>query len=299
MRLRRRLLGSTGLVVAAVAVVAGPGLVSPAGAAPGRAAPVGISYVRLAHLSPDTPAVDVYLTAFSRPDWHLVLRGVGYGQVSGYQRLQPDLYTVSMRLAGAAATSPAVLSATVQAGVNDAFTVAGLGQHAHLGLKVIADDLRLPAAGPARIRVIHAAASLGAVDISVDNSPAVIRNAGFAAVSSYANVPAGTHTLRVSSGDGSQSPATLSASLVPNNVYSLIVLDKSGGVILRTQVDAAGPGNTVPAGAVETGAGGTAPRPGSPAGLVLVIAGVLLAGAAALAWPRRSIGRHALAVAGR
>jgi hypothetical protein len=280
----------------AVAFGAGAAGAAPAAAAPAArpvaAAPAGVGYVRLAHLSPDTPPVDVYVTAFSRPSWQLVLRGVGYGQVSPYQRVQPDLYTVAMRLAGAAPNTPAVLSATVRAGTGSAFTVAGLGKHAQLGLKVIPDDLRLPGAGEARLRVIHAAAALGPADVAVDNSAAVIANAPFAAVSGYVNVPAGRHQLKVYSGSGSNPPATLNTSLVANEVYSLIVLDQNGGVVLRSQVDAAAPGR-VPVGAVETGAGGAAAAVdgNSSTGLILVIAALALAVLAGLAWPsgRRAI----------
>jgi hypothetical protein len=71
-----RRLGLAG-VVAFVAAAAGLAFAgSPAGAV---ASP---SYVRLAHLSPDTPKVDVYMTSYTRPDWKFLLKGVGYGAVS-------------------------------------------------------------------------------------------------------------------------------------------------------------------------------------------------------------------------
>ena len=55
------------------------------------------------------------MTSYTRPDWKFLLKGVGYGAVSPYQRLQPDRYAVSMRPAGAPATSPPVLSTNVNA----------------------------------------------------------------------------------------------------------------------------------------------------------------------------------------
>ena len=95
----RRPLRTVTRLGAAAAIGLAAGLV---GATPASAAEP--SYVRLAHFSPDTPNVDVYLTSFARPDWRLTLNGVGYGALSQYQRLQPDLYTVSMRAAGAPPT---------------------------------------------------------------------------------------------------------------------------------------------------------------------------------------------------
>ena len=136
-----RRLGLAG-VVAFVAAAAGLVLTgSPAGAV---ASP---SYVRLAHLSPDTPKVDVYMTSYTRPDWKFLLKGVGYGAVSPYQRVQPDRYAVSMRPAGAPASSPPVLSTNLDAAAGKAYTVAGVGPYAALGLTVLNDDLTLPPSG--------------------------------------------------------------------------------------------------------------------------------------------------------
>ena len=99
----RRTLRRLGLAGATAFVAAAGGLVLTASPAVAVASP---SYVRLAHLSPDTPKVDVYVTSFTRPDWKLLLKGVGYGAVSPYQRVQPDRYAVSMRPAGAPASVP-------------------------------------------------------------------------------------------------------------------------------------------------------------------------------------------------
>ena len=70
---------------------------------PGAGAADG-GMLRLAHLSPDTPPVDVYVESVSDPAAKLTLRGVGYGAVSDYQSVAPGSYTVSMRQAGAAAS---------------------------------------------------------------------------------------------------------------------------------------------------------------------------------------------------
>src|SRR5580700_11702671 len=68
-------------------------------------AATGTGYLRLAHLSPNTPAVDVYLYSFGDPSAMVVLRHVGYGDVSPYQAVASGEYTVAMRAAGAAASS--------------------------------------------------------------------------------------------------------------------------------------------------------------------------------------------------
>ena len=245
--LRLGLAGLVGLLGAGAGMlVAGPA---------GAASP---SYVRLAHLSPDTPKVDVYLTSYTRPEWKLVLKGVGYGAVSPYQRVQPDRYAVSMRPAGAPASSPPVLSTNVNASAGKAFTVAGVGPYADLGLAVINDDLTLPAKDQVRVRVLQGSARAETVSIKAQNGPSVTSGIGFAKTTPYAAVPAGKWTLQVASAEQSTLRATAAVTLSAGDVYSLVVLDAAdGGLTVATHTDAISAAVT-PTGSVETGAGGTA-----------------------------------------
>ena len=66
-----------------------------------------VGYLRLAHLSPNTPPVDVYLYAFGKQPAIVVLKHVAYGTVSPYRAVASGDYTVAMRLAG---TAPASMS---------------------------------------------------------------------------------------------------------------------------------------------------------------------------------------------
>jgi Domain of unknown function (DUF4397) len=247
-----RRLGLAGLaaVVAAVAGLAFTG--SPAGAA---ASP---SYVRLAHLSPDTPKVDVYMTSYTRPDWKFLLKGVGYGAVSPYQRVQPDRYAVSMRPAGAAASTPPVLSTNLNAAAGKAYTVAGTGPYADLGLSVIDDDLTLPASGQSRARVLNGSARAKTVTVTAESGPTVTDGIAFAKTSPYAAVPAGKWTLQVASTSQPSLETTAAVDLSAGDVYSLVVLDAGdGGLTLATHSDAVSAAVT-PSGSIETGGGGTA-----------------------------------------
>jgi hypothetical protein len=256
--------GLVGLAGAAVGLVLGA---SPAGAATP-------SYVRLAHLSPDTPNVDVYLTSYTRPQWKLVLKGVGYGAVSPYQRVQPDRYAVSMRPAGAPASSPPVLSTNVNATSGKAFTVAGVGPYADLGIAVINDDLTLPAKDQVRVRVLQGSARAKTVAVNAVDGPSVTDGIAFAKTTAYSAVPAGRWTLQVASTEQTDLKATAAVTLSAGDVYSVVVLDAAdGGLTLATHTDAVSAAVT-PTGSVETGAGGTA---GSGAGWLPIGAGGLAA----------------------
>ena len=67
-------------------------------------------WIRLAHLSPNTPPVDVYLYSFGNSHAMIVLHHVAYGTVSPYEKVKAGEYTVAMRGAGAAPSSQPVLS---------------------------------------------------------------------------------------------------------------------------------------------------------------------------------------------
>ena len=195
------LLALTGLGLPTIALAATPPPASPA-------------YLRLAHLSPDTPTVDVYVDSAADPARSFVVPGVGYGVVSQYQPLAPDSYVISMRPAGAPASSPAVISATVDARSGAAYTVAGTGRSSELGLDVLTDELDIPPAGTASVRVINAALSMPSADIGPVNGPVWARDVAFGTETAYVDCPLGRWDLAVSSsGTSATVPLTLACLL--------------------------------------------------------------------------------------
>ena len=242
------------------------------GLSPAAAAPAGTGLVRMMHLSPDTPSVDAYIDSVSDPGVGVVLPAVSYGDVSAYQSVPAGTYTVSARAAGADPKSPPVLASTVTVAAGTATTIAGVGRFAELGFAVLPDDLTPPPAGRSRARVVNAAAGGSPLDLSLDGGTKLASGLAFAKNTDYVDVPGGSGTLTV--GSGNQLPVQLAA----GSVYTVLVLDRSGGGLdVKTALDAASPG-VVPVGGVETGAGGTAPDAGDPVGrvaLLVLVAAVL------------------------
>ncbi|MGY1722439.1 class F sortase [Blastococcus sp. SYSU DS0533] len=223
----------------------------------------GTALLRVAHLSPDTPAVDVSLTPAAPPGEVLtdpgpaVATGIGYGEVDGYAELPAGAYAVSIRAAGAPAATPPVLSARLELSPGQARTVALAGTFAALTLQPLDDDLSAPPAGAARVRVIGAAPGTGPLDVLLDGGPqlaAALRSPG---VAPPVSVPAGRHRLSV--------PATGAAAeveLPAGTVRTVLVLARpGGGVDLRVVPDAAGPA-VRPVGAVAAGGGPAGPLAG-------------------------------------
>ena len=70
-----------------------------AAASAASSAAAGTGWIRLAHLSPNTPPVDVYLYSFGNSDAKIVLHHVAYGEVSPYEAVTAGDYSVAMRAA--------------------------------------------------------------------------------------------------------------------------------------------------------------------------------------------------------
>jgi Domain of unknown function (DUF4397) len=264
-RITRRLL----ILLATSALLLG----IPAATAYASSATTGTGWIRLAHLSPNTPAVDVYLYSFGNSNAMIVLHHVAYGTVSPYESVQAGDYSVAMRAAGASATSQPVLSTSVTVAAGHAYTVAGMGPESGLRLQVLDDDLTTPP-GQALVRVIQASLKEQVVNVTL-GSTALASSLKFANVSAYQAVSPGTDTVTVSAGS---TDATSSVTLAAGTVHTLVVLDGTSGLEVVSLEDASGAG-TPPQGGVSTGFGGTAGHgPGSPVPwLVAIGAGCLLA----------------------
>jgi hypothetical protein len=251
--------------------------------APAASAQSDVGWVQLAHLSPNTPAVDVYLYSFGDPTAQLVLKHVAYGTVSPFEQLATGDYTVAMRLAGAPATSKAVLSTAVDVQSGHAYTVAGMGPAKGLRLQILPDRLTAPA-GKSLVRVIQASLQENSVTVTAGSSH-LATNLKFASVTGYKTVSPGTWTVHAAGGtETAASTITLGA----GTIHTLVILDDPGKLTIDNLLEAAG-SEVAPAGGVQTGLGGTAARPGTALApwLAIGLAGVAAAGTGVVLLSRR------------
>ena len=269
------LLGGTATLVAAA---------SPAASA--AAAPAQDAWVRIAHLSPRAPAMDIYLYPFGEPGQPIVLRDVSYGDVSAYMAVSPGQYSVAMRGFGAPPSSPPALVTSFMVSARTPYTVAALGPDPGLRVEVLKDRMTAPA-GKALVRVVQA--SLKEHQVTVSYGPDVLaRQLAFGSATSYVAVSPGAQTVRfTATGEHAATPVTLAA----DTVHTIVVLDDSAGLRVDPLLDATG-SQIMPKGGAAAGLGGTAPRlPGNPAPwLLMIAAGLLLttAGLTDLCRPRRT-----------
>jgi len=169
--------------------------------------------LRVAHLSPDAPNVDVYI------DGDAVLEDVPYRAVSEYLEVPAATYEVMITAAGDMETVVFDDELEVPAGE---FTVAALGEldeaNEPFGVEVYEDDISDPGE-EARVRLVHAAPDAPNVDVTVDGEP-LFEDVPFGAAGAI-EVDSGEYELEVR-------PATED---VDGDVVATFDLAPEGGVV--------------------------------------------------------------------
>lgn len=234
-------------------------------------------WVRLAHMSPDTAAVDVTLSSLSGDVVLFRLKDVAYGAVSKYMRLPQGTYALAMRPAGS--TDPKatpVVSGSVQVTAGKAATVAAMGLNKDLKTKAFTDDLAQPAGDTATVRIVQASVRRRTVSVDAGSTPLAER-AAFGEVGSYVDVPAGSMALKLTSGS---TTATMKEALTAGSANTLFVIDDAaGGLTVSAALDSSA-ATVSPVGAVAAGGGGLAAQVqglGAPLAGVAALAALVLA----------------------
>ncbi|MFD1722718.1 DUF4397 domain-containing protein [Amnibacterium endophyticum] len=268
--IRRPRLAVLAAAAAALALVVAP-------TAPATAA-TRDGWVRLAHMSPDTAAVDVTLSSLSGGVLFR-LDDVAYGAISPYMKLPQGTYALAMRPAGS--TDPnatPVVSGSVEVTAGEAETVAAIGLNKDLETKAFSDDLAEAAGDRAKVRIVQAAVTHDAVTVDA-GSTSVADGAKFGSIGDYVSVPAGKTALKLSSGSDT---ATVDEDFAAGSAHTLFVIDDAkGGLTLATALDSAA-STVAPVGALAAGGGGLAAGDAGLAGLLAAGAagaGILLTGA--------------------
>lgn len=163
-------------------------------------------FVRVAHLSPDAPDVDVYVNG------EVALSGVPFGEISDWLTLPSGRYDVAVAPAGTS-IDDAVIGPSEFGLIDGWFTVAALGSVTDGTLSVVTltgapspdDD------GDARVTVFHTIEDAPSVDIITDDGTVIISDLAYTQFETI-DVPAGTYDLAV----------------VPTGETEPVVIDLSG-----------------------------------------------------------------------
>ncbi|MEF8812881.1 MAG: DUF4397 domain-containing protein [Halovenus sp.] len=148
--------------------------------------------VRVIHLSPDAPSVDVLV------DGSEALTDVAFGDISDYLALDPGTYTVTITAAGDPGTVAFEGDVSLEGGTD--YTVAAIGELSEgtfrpLGL---VDDTRRPVRGITYLRVVHASPDAPAVDVTLFGGRLpLLKDVSFGDATDYLALPTGEYTVEI------------------------------------------------------------------------------------------------------
>lgn len=162
--------------------------------------PQAVSYLRVAHLSPDAPAVDVYL------DNESVVTNASFGDVTDYLHLSPGEHTILITAAGD--REAVVLNETATVEPRTVLTVAAAGElaadgNSTFGLRFYSDNAVAPASNSSALRIAHLSPDAGAVTLTANNGSTVLaENLSDGETADYLTVPPGNYTVELRQADG-------------------------------------------------------------------------------------------------
>ncbi len=203
---------------------------------------VDAALVRVVHAVPTTSTVDV--TADEMP----VFEGVDFREITPYKEIDGQRYGFALRTAGTAPESEPLASSSEGLHDGEYYTVFALpGDDGQPVLQVVQDDHEAPTEGKARIRVVHAAANAGELDVVVAGSDeTLISGVDFRSVTGYDEVDPAAGELTLRANNGSAAVASIdTVRLEAGKAYTIVVVADAGQTSVETLVfqDAVGTAN--------------------------------------------------------
>jgi hypothetical protein len=189
--------------------------------------------VRMVHAIPAGSTVDV--TA----DEMRMFEGVSFRDITPYKEVDGQRYEFALRGAGAAMTAEPLARNSEGLDDGEYYTVFALpGDDGRATLRVVEDDHEVPDAGKARVRVVHAAANAGELDVVVagqDN--ALISGVDFRSVTGYDQIDPQVGELTMRTHGGTTAVANLgNVSIEAGKSYTIVVVGGTGRQAIETLV---------------------------------------------------------------
>ena len=194
-----------------------------------------LAQLRVLHLSPNAPSVDAFVDGARPMGW----QQLSFTQATPYAPVGAGTHRLDV---GASASAPVLTAPGLQLAGGRKYTAVAIGNASSLTALFFDDGASELAAGNIRLRAIHAAPSVGTVDLFTlgsNGAPApLLADVPYGQVSSPLDVPAGAYTVGVdTTNDGNpelwfELPALAAGAVA--NVY--VTQDSTGAVFALAQL---------------------------------------------------------------
>ena len=205
---------------------------------PSAPQPPAESNLRVLHLSPDAPSVDVFLNESSTP----AVSNLAFGEGTAYLQVAAGSYRVDVSGNGNQASESVLSIPSVALESGRYYTGVAFDRVATIQAVALEDNYENLASGNIRVRAVHAAPAVGQVDIwniPATASPSVLyENVDFGTAGAYLDIPAGAYTLGFDVNDDAAPDVTFSIPALPAGTVANVfaVSSTSGGVFLLAQL---------------------------------------------------------------
>jgi hypothetical protein len=154
-----------------------------------------LTSIRVLHLSPDAPSVDVFANGGTAP----VVESLGFLKSTGYLEIPEGTYDFEISASGQPASAAVLNVSGLMLGTGKSYTAVAYDALGAIKPLALEDDFSGLASGNIRVRAIHTAAAVGAVDIwnipAMGDPAKLYGDVPFGGVGAYLDLPAGAYTL--------------------------------------------------------------------------------------------------------
>lgn len=194
------------------------------------------SFIRVLHLSPDAPAVDVYAGSDK------VVTNLAFGASTDYLEVPVGVYTFSVTATGAEVGEAVLTIADLSLEQGVRYTAVAYGALTNLAAMALVDEWEGLGSGDIRVRAVHAAEGVGEVDVwslPLDGEPAKLYdNVPFGAAGDYIDVPAGAYFLGIDANEDALPDLVFETPSLPAGTVASLFAVNDGSVSLVAQLGA-------------------------------------------------------------
>jgi hypothetical protein len=196
----------------------------------------GTASVRVLHLSPDGPDVDIFVDDAAEP----AVTNLGIGESTPYVTLPAGTHRLRVAPEGEGA-SAAVIDVSPELAAGASYSAVAIGRVAAIEPLFLTDDTSGLASDKIRVQVVHAASAVGQVDIwnlTGGTASPLLENVDFGKHAVLPDLPAGVYRVGVDVDNDANPDVTFTLPNLPGGLFVNLFAfsDERDNVTLRAQL---------------------------------------------------------------
>ncbi|SKA96690.1 protein of unknown function [Caloramator quimbayensis] len=181
-----------------------------------------VSYVRILHASPNTPAVDVYAND------KIIAKNLSYRNFTQYIGVPVGEYRIKVFKANT--TQNPLIDTSIELPGSSAFTVAAIGMLPNINLFPIVEHKKPLNPDKLYLRFAHLSPDAPAVDIVTPDGNKLFEDISYKEVADYIEISPGTYSVNVNIAGTNNTVLTVpNIRLLPNRYYTIYAVGLAGG----------------------------------------------------------------------